>query len=648
MSVFRENTARNLDSSWQLFTPPPKLTVNQWADEHRYLSPESAAEPGKWSTSRTPYMVEPYREITNPDVELLVLMASSQVGKTEFLLNATAYYADQDPSPQLMIEPTIEIAEAYSKDRLAPMIRDTPRLHAIMPQAKARDGKNTILHKTYPGGHLTMAGANSPSSLASRPIRIALLDEVDRYPVSAGAEGDPVQLVFKRTMTFWNRKKLMASTPGLVSTSRIEPAYQASDKRQYHVPCAQCGTKQVLVWEQVKWTPDASGAHDPSTARYQCNHCGALWDDAERAEAVYGGEWIATAPFKGIAGFHIWSAYNPWVKLKDIVAEFLEANRRSKQGDNEALKVWTNTVLGQSWAEKGETVAADPLMQRRENYSADALPYRVLYLTAGVDVQNDRIEVEVVGWRAENRKDPHESWGVEVIILYGDPAKPEVWNELDEVLQRRWTTEDGRALPLGAVAIDSGNWTSDVYRFTSRRFARHIYAVKGRQGALPLWPILSSASKKHTGKKVFIVGVDTAKDTVYSRLRIPLAQGSEGGPGYCHFPLAYTEQYFKQLTSEHVETKFIKGHPVREWHKQPGTRNEALDRRAYALAVLHSRPVPWELLAKAAPSEFTSQPAGQSSPAGPAGASTGAGEQRPAPAPRPNQPARPVRMRIGR
>lgn len=599
-------------------------------------------------------MRDVYRRITNPDAETIVLMASSQVGKTELLLNAMAYYADQDPSPQLLLEPTIEIAEAYSKDRLAPMVRDTPRLHRILPTHKTRDGDNTILHKKYPGGHLTLAGSNSPAGLASRPIRIVHCDEVDRYAVSAGTEGDPIALVTKRTTTFWNRKIILVSSPGIKSLSRIEPAYLASDQNHYYIPCHHCGHKQILDWAQVKWSKTPAGEHDPSTAVYVCEKCGAAWTDAQRADAVMAGEWQPSAPFTGVAGYHIWSAYNPWVKLSAIVREFLAANTKSKQGDNEALKVWTNTTLGKSWTETAETLAADPLLQRRENYSADSLPYRILYLTAGVDVQNDRIEVEIVGWRSENRRDPEESWGVEVLMLYGDPAQPTVWAELDEQLQRTWTTEDGRPLRLGAVGIDSGNWTDMVYKFCSRRFGRHIYAVKGRQGALPIWPTLASKSKKHTGNKVWIVGVDTAKDTIYSRLRIqPQDDTHPAGPGYCHFPTAYTADYFKQLTSEEVRTRFVKGRPVREWHKPAGVRNEALDRRAYAHAVLLSRPVPWELLAKAAPTEFHSQPSGQPSPDGTAGVTSAAKAQEPAAAQRTNN-SRPtpvgryVRHRFGR
>ena len=563
------------------------------------LSPESSAEPGRWRTSRTPYMREPMDEITNPNCESVVVMASSQVGKTELCLNMMGYFIDQDPSPILLIEPTLDIAEAYSKDRLAPMIRDTDVLARVIAEVKTRDSGNTILHKRFPGGHLTLAGSNSPSGLASRPIRIIIYDEVDRYAPSAGSEGSPIAIANKRATTFWNRKKLYASSPTIKDLSNIEAMYEASDQRRFHVPCFACGHKQTLIWEQVKWDPG-----QPETALYVCQNCGVGWTDPQRHDAVHEGQWVPDRPFNGIAGFFIWEAYNPWVRLSEIAGNFLIANERAKQGDTEALKAFINTTLGQTWEESAERVATDPLLDRRESYAADAVPWRVLYLTAGVDVQDDRIECEVVGWRSERRNDPEESWGIEVLILYGDPSKPEIWAELDEYTKRAWTTEDGRQLRLSAVAIDSGGHHTDpVYRFCTPRVSRHIYAVKGMAGVRPMWPPRVGKSKKYKGHRVWIVGVDVAKDAIYSRLRI----GNEG-PGYCHFPLSYTRDFFEQLTSERVQTRFVKGHPVREWHKPPGKRNEALDRRAYALAVLFSRLIPWELLARVAPKEKPPDP----------------------------------------
>jgi phage terminase large subunit GpA-like protein len=405
---------------------------------------------------------------------------------------------------------------------------------------------------------------------------------------------NPVSLARKRTTTFWNKKILYVSSPTIKDLSNIDAAFLASDRRHFQVPCWACKKKQKLEWAQVEWEN-----RDFRTALYVCRHCGAGWDDVQRYEAVLDGEWIAEAEFKGIAGFHLWEAYNPWVKLSDIVANFLSAYEKQKQGDNEPMKAFVNTTLGQTWEEKAETVAPDPLLARRENYGVNALPYRILYLTAGVDVQGDRIEIEIVGWRAERRNETEESWGVEVITLHGDPAKPEMWHELDEITLREWTTEDGRKLKLGAVGIDSGGHHTDrVYKFCSKRLGRRIFALKGMAGVRPMFPPRAGGSKKYRGHKVWIVGVDTAKDAVYARLRI-----AEPGPGYCHFPMSYDHQFFKQLTSEKVQIRFSRGHPICEWHNPRGVCNEALDRRAYALAVLYARTVPWEILARSAPSE---------------------------------------------
>lgn len=569
-------------------------------------------------------MREPMDEVTNPDVETVVLQKSSQVGGTELLLNAMGYFMHQEPAPMLLIEPTLDIAEAYSKDRLAPMLRDTPALAALMPTSKTRSSDITILHKKFPGGHATLGGSNSPAGLASRPIRILLMDEVDRYAASAGAEGDATVLAGKRTTTFWNRKKLYVSSPGVKMLSKIEPAFLASDRRYYHVPCHRCAKFQKLTWGQVRWDKGR-----PDTAHYVCVHCGGRWNDAQRWQAILDGKWIAEAPFAGVAGFHLWEGYSPWVRLAEIATAHQAAYEKLQHGDPEAMKAFVNTTLGETWTESGERPDSDPLLARRENYDLrTGVPWRALYLTAGVDVQDDRIEVEIIAWRADKRFQPEESWGVEVLIIHGDPAQPQIWTDLDEILLRTWRTEDGRYLRLGAVAIDSGgHHTEMVYKFCNPRSARSVWAVKGRAGALPIWPPRSGKSRAHKGSRVYIVGVDTAKDTVYSRLRI-----KEEGPGYCHFPMAYDGDFFRQLTCEQVQTKFVRGFPVREWHKPQGVRNEALDRRAYALAALYSRQVPWEILVRNAPTEPPGSAPPEDKPPPPAGP----------PPPRPA--ARPVRM----
>ena len=278
------------------FAPPPDLTISEWADQFRYLSPEASAEPGRWNTDRAPYQRGIMDAISHPETETVVLMTSAQIGKTAILENVVGYFVSQDPSPTLLLQPTLEMAATFSKDRLAPMLRDTPSLRGLVKDARARDSGNTQLHKQFPGGHITMTGANSPANLASRPIRVVLCDEVDRYPESAGTEGDPVALARKRSATFWNRKIVLTSTPTIKGLSRIEQAYLASDQRRYWVPCPDCGEHQVLSWANVRWDED-----QPETAHYVCEHCGSCIDEQHKPPMLQRGEWRASAPFKGAA-----------------------------------------------------------------------------------------------------------------------------------------------------------------------------------------------------------------------------------------------------------------------------------------------------------------------------------------------------------
>ena len=572
-----------LTRGW-MFQPPPLLTVSQWADRHRRLSSEASAEPGQWRTDRAPYQRGIMDALNDPAVHTVVVMKSAQVGYTEILLNILGYYISQDPSPILLVNPTLEMSEVFSKTRLAPMLRDTPVLRGLVADAKSRDSGNTLLSKNFPGGVLAMAGANSPAGLASRPIRIVLCDEVDRFPPSAGAEGDPVNLAIKRSATFQNRKIILGSTPTIKGLSRIESAYEHSDRRRYHVPCPDCGEMQPLVWSNITWTPNA-----PDTAGYACRQCGSVIAEKHKGRMLARGEWRAETVCNGVAGFHLNELYSPWRKWSDVVTDFLAAKENP-----ETLKTWVNTSLGETWEEQSEKSDPTTLLSRRENYTAARLPMRILYLTAGVDVQDDRLELEIIGWRQDRRDAPPESWGVEYLVLRGDPARAEVWNQLDEILLRGYRTEDHRTLRISACCVDSGgHHTAQVYAFCTARIGRHIYAIKGMPGARPIWSHKAGKSKKYQAQ-VWHVGSDTAKDAWYSRLRT----STENTPGYCHFPNDYTESFFEMLTAEQVRTKYSKGRPIREWFNPPGRRNEALDIRVYALAALLSRPVPWDSLAK--------------------------------------------------
>ena len=514
-------------------------------------------------------------------VHTIVVMSSSQVGKTAILKSVIGYHIDQDPSPILVVNPSVEMAETFSKDRLSPMLRDSPCLRGKVSDPRSRDSGNTILSKRFTGGHLTMIGANAPSGLASRPIRILLCDEVDRYPSSAGTEGDPVNLATKRTATFHNKRILLTSTPTIKGMSRIESAYLRSDQRQFLLPCPHCNQFQPLVWANISWEKG-----ETESAVYLCAACGQTINESHKSTMLIDGVWQPRQLLKGIAGFHINELYSPWRRWSDVVIDFLAA-----KGNPETLKTWVNTSLGETFEEASEKIGIQALLTRRENYTSRNLPSGILYLTVGVDTQDDRLELEVVGWRQEERDSPPESWGVEYYILQGDPAQSGVWQELDAILTMNWRTEDGRLLGIGATCIDAGGHrAAQVYAFCNARRGRQIYAIRGVPGNRPVWTPKASKSKKYQSP-VWLVGADSAKDAWYARLRI-----NEHGPGYCHFPSHYQEYYFDGLTSEQVRTKYIRGHPTREWWKADGKRNEPLDCRVYALAALLARPLNWSQL----------------------------------------------------
>ena len=501
--------------------------------------------------------------INDPGCEMVVVKSSAQVGKTEILLNIIGYFVDYDPSPIMLIQPTLDMAQAFSKDRLAPMVRDTPALKNIISQSKTRDSGNTILHKIFPGGHITMAGANSPASLASRPIRILLADEVDRYPVSAGSEGDPFKLAQKRTNTFWNKKIVAVSTPTVKGVSRIEDLYNDSTMEQYQLPCPECGHYQPLTWSQI----------DFETGCHACSQCGKLFNQYQWLDGT--GEWVAQSKHSRCRGFHLNELISPWSKWPEIIADFLEAKKKP-----DTLKVWVNTSLGETWEEEGDGIEHHVLYRRREHYAYD-VPEGAVVLTCAVDVQDDRLEVEVQGWGIGE-----ENWRIDLRVLRGDPARSELWKRLDEFLETRYEHASSNHLNISCTAIDSGgHFTQQVYQFVKPREGRRVFAIKGKAGAG--MPIVNRPSRSNLGKvRLFTVGTDTAKEIIMARLRI-----SEPGTGYVHFPVndRYDEEYFLQLTAEQCVTSFVNGRPVRKW-KKIRRRNEAFDLAVYncaALAILN-------------------------------------------------------------
>ena len=543
--------------------PEPDLTVSEWSDRHRILDQAGASEPGKWRTGRTPYL----REImdclsaTRPE-SVVVFMKGAQIGATESGNNWLGYVIHHAPGPMLYVMPTVDAAKRASKQRIAPMIDSIPEIREKVATPRARDTGNTLFQKDYPGGTLILTGANSAVGLRSIPARFLFLDEVDSYPMDLEGEGSPIQLAIRRTATYKrNRKVFMVSTPTIRGLSIIEDYYSESDQRRFFVPCPDCGEFQTIEWKRITW-PEG----DPDSAAMTCEHCGVLIPETQKTNLLNNGEWRATGEGRH-TGFHLSSLYSPagWYSWADAANDFLAA----KRSGIEQLKTWINTVLGESFEEQGEQADPNELIMRREEYPDD-LP--ILWRTVGVDVQKDRLELELVGWG-----EGEESWGLEYVILPGDTAQQPVWDSLTETLA---------AMKPDAVAVDSGYNTQFVYSWVERK--RYAWAIKGVAGAgLPLIEDLQRRIRRLRKKRQRAVtpepiGVDQGKTIIYSRIGI-----SEPGPGFMHFPLSadYDDEYMAQLTAEKLVTRYHRGRPKQEW-VQTRPRNEALDCRVYALAAL--------------------------------------------------------------
>lgn len=472
----------------------------------------------------------------------------------------------------LVVQPTIEMGQTFSKDRLAPMIRDTPALTDKVWDVKSRTSGNTILHKAFPGGHVTIAGANSAASLASRPVRIVLMDEIDRYPPSAGSEGNPIKLAEKRTTAFWNRKKIKVSTPVLESTSQIYKEYLSGTMEEWNVACPICGKYQPYEWGRILF-PDVT---------MKCKYCDEHIGEARWKQSV--GKYVAAHPERRKKrSFHLNELASPWKHWEDIIQDWKEANKERKEyGDMNKLQTFINTALGEPWKERGRSADSDAILARREEYDAE-LPEGVLLLTAAADVQDDRFEVETVGWGKG-----YESWGIQYARIYGDLGRAEIWDRLEEHLDRELHFKSGAGLLIACACIDTGgHYTTECYKWLKKMElkGKRIYGVKGMGGAGI--PLIHGLSRKNPYKaQLFILGVDSGKELVMARLGV-----KEPGPGYCHFPInrerGYDEDYVKGLNSEQLVTKMKDGRAVRKWEKKTaGGRNEPFDLRNYNTAAV--------------------------------------------------------------
>lgn len=589
--------------------PQPKTSVSVWADSYRIIS-AGAAEPGRWKTSRAPYQQEIMDAFTTAGVRKVVVMSSSQVGKSDIMNNVIGRFAHLDPCPIMMIQPTIEMAEDFSKSRIAPMIRDTKVLSGIFYDiknknavSKTRDGNNTILSKIFPGGRLVMCGANSPAGLASRPVRVLLADEVDRFPVSAGTEGDPVDLAKKRMTTYWNRVMGLFSTPTTKGSSRIEEEYLSGTQEEWQHRCPNCGEWHLLTHRQM--TADHEMKIDRRgekhvvvfSVRWRCPDCGKEFSENEMRNSEQ--KYVAQNEemfSRGVRSFFVNCWASPWTAWADVMQEWLEAG-----DDPERERVVANTRFGESYERSCPPGVIGACLERREQYGAE-LPDGVLLLTAAVDVQDNRLEYEICGWGMAE-----ECWGIEKGIILGVPDSPAVWDSLSGILDKTYTFKDGTGLLVAQTFIDSGgHYGQDVYEYCHRRIYRRCFAIKGlSQPGKPLYAKVSKANtKKNWTVPLVLLGVDSGKQHVMDRMSI-----ATRGAKYFHFPLdepggrmrGYDEIYFKGLFAEKKVPVRKRGRLVYQWENVAADgRNEPLDLRVYNLACLHSMWGQYERLVAAA------------------------------------------------
>jgi len=563
------------------------------------LSPETCAEPGKWHTSKAEYLRGFMDACGDPAVKEVVGLFGSQMGKTDAILNLVGYHIELDPCPILLMQPDLNLAETWSKDRLAPMLRDTPSLRGRVRDV--RDSDNTILHKGFPGGHITMVGANSTAGLAMRPIRLLIGDEIDEYKPSAGKQGNPLKIAGTRTATFWNAKKVWITSPRNKGSSLSEPIWEKSDKRRFFVPCHECGTEQYLRWPQFQWDKDpTTGEHLTETARYVCEHCGAWWDDLQRWAAISVGHWVATEPFNGVAGFHLPAYAAPWEsRSMAVIAGEFAATRHVPRN----FQVFVNTILCDWYEEKYQALQTEHVQSRCEPYpeqhGTTLVPKGVGVVVASVDVQDDRLEVQIQGYGER-----WEQWKLQYHVLDGDPSSLALWDDVWKLLCRPLAGADGLPHYIRAIAIDTGgHHTLRAYEFCRSRLrvtmadglTSYVFPVKGKGGqGGRFWPKAPTFNNK--GKvPLYIVMVDHCKEVLYAQLE----KIGNPGAGYIHFPVnvetglsstrQFDKRYFDQLTSEKVTDKTSpNGASMRVWElKSDGRRNEALDTSVYAEAALH-------------------------------------------------------------
>lgn len=594
-----ESVARAARRALLQLLPPPKLKPSEWAEKNVRI-PAGNAVPGLLRLDNAPYQREPMDMAVNPDCYRITLMWGAQVGKTMLALCIQGYHIAAEPASQMMMQPSQDDLRTWLETKFNPMAEECAQISGVLAKPRGRDGVNNQKMKSYPGGFLMFAWAGSPKTMRGRSAPKIVCDEVDGYLRTV--EGHPVGLLWQRSATFGDQRFLVEiSTPTIKGASYIESAYEMGDQRHFFVCCPHCDEHVTIEWENVRWdgqretheeTLVAIDEQKPDTAHLYCPSCGCQWSEGERIAAIRqaeskGAGWKALRPFDGHASYHLNEFYSVFRTVPAIVRDYLD---KLRTGD---LQTFTNVSLARTWEEAAEEIDPDSLMARREEYSA-AAPLGVLYITAGIDMQPDRLEVEIVGWGVGE-----ESWSLGYVVIWGDPMTPDPWNDLDDLLAETWEHESGAVLPVSAACLDTGGnkgYTQAAYDYAAGRTGRRLFAIKGIAG----WdrPVVGKAQRKQSGRKrrnvdLFLVGVDQVKLVVSRRLQLTVP-----GPGYCHFPADREAEWFQQLTAEKLTLHYVKGFPVRQWKKPDKARNEALDCRGYAYAALKIMSPSFKQLAK--------------------------------------------------
>lgn len=597
-----------LDSVAESILPPADVSVSQWARSKFRLSSQYSAVTGEFVPH--PYQLEPL-DVLSPyhPADLVVLMCSAQMMKTLIMLVFLGYIIDIDPGPVLIVQPTGDDAESFSKERITPMLEDVPALAARMVEGGKKKGGDTLLNKRFRGGFVALTGAISPRGLRRRSVRYLLMDEVDGFELSAGKEGDPVSLARMRTITYWNRKIILSSTPTNKGESRIVKAFADTDQRRYYVPCPFCDFEQTLVWANIRWgkiaaeydeardvwrvsaldgAPDTERNHEiaPAEAHYMCANedCRALIAEHHKMDMLTRGKWVAGNPGNKNPGFHINRLYAPdfsWGRV--VVEEYLP-----KGNDPELIRTFVNTILAEAYVQAEETPDVDKVMALSEPYERGVVPRQALVLTAGIDLQRNWLAISIWGW-GRNR----EPWLVDHIVLEGNTAEPEIFDRLTEIVNANYRHESGAEIKIRRVAIDTGDeyYNSEaLYGWIRRMGPGLVMAIKGfAHGESPVgMPRVSESTRSGKvykwGVKVWPLNVSMLKARLYAALMLPRPRDGEAcKPGTVHYPLMPREWYEQLLSEEYVLEKKSDGHRVGSWVKRR-ERNEVLDTTNYAFA----------------------------------------------------------------